>query len=314
MAGERSGAKATAARSKRFGRVTALCAMLVMLFVALVGVGCGDAVDGTDGEGAPPVVVADTTFMADIVRNVAGDRLEVVSLVPSGADPHSFEPTPQDARLVAECEAVVINVTGLVPQLDDLVSAVDDSGVTVIEAAVGLATAPDDPHLWLDPVMVIGYVANIAEGLATLDPSGGDSYHSQAQDYEGQLRELDSWIAGRVSTLPPERRLLVTNHKSLSYFAQRYGFRIVGAVFPTVSGQGTPSARQVAGLVNEIKSSGAPAIFLETGSNADLANRVAEEAGAVVVTDLYIASLGDEASTYIEMMRRNVTLIVEALR
>lgn len=314
MAGERSGVKPTAKWSKCFDRVAALCAALVMLLVALVGVSCGDTVDGVDGGGAPPVVVADTTFLADIVRNVAGDSVEVVSLVPSGADPHSFEPTPQDARLIAECEAVVINVTGLVPQLDDLVSAVDDSDITVIEAAAGLSRAPDDPHLWLDPIMVIGYVANIADGLAKLDPSGGDSYHTRAKEYDKQLRELDSWIAGRVSALPLERRLLVTNHESLSYFAQRYGFRIVGAVFPTAGGQGTPSARQVAELVNDIKSSGAPAIFLETGSNADLAHRVAEEAGAVVVTDLYVASLGDEASTYIEMMRRNATLIVEALQ
>ena len=313
MKGERTSVMTSAAQTKSLGRRGAVRFALMLVVVGLAMLGCGKTGDGVGGDGAP-VVVADTTFMADIVQNVAGESFRVVPLVPSGADPHSFEPTPQDAKSVAECEAVVINVTGLVPQLDDLISAVGDSGVTVIEAAAGLSGAPDDPHLWLDPIMVISYVATIAQGLAELDPAGADSYRSRAETYKTQLRELDSWIADEVSVLPSEQRLLVTNHKSLSYFAGRYGFRVVGALFPTVSGQGTPSAQEVVALVNDIKSSGAPAIFLETGSNTDLARQVARETGVAVVDDLYIASLGDEASTYIEMMRRNVTLIVDALK
>jgi len=260
------------------------------------------------------VVLTDTTFLADIVQNVAGERMAVSALLPVGSDPHSFEPTPQDARRIAESTAIVINVVGLEPQLDDLLADVAGADVPVIEAAAGLAGASEDPHVWLDPTLVMSYVENVARRLAEIDPAGAADYQANAETYRGELQELDTWIAEQVAAIPAERRLLVTNHDSLGFFAARYGFTIVGSVFPTVSGQGAPSAQQVAALVKEIEDTGAPAIFLETGGNVDLAAQVAKEAGVDVVTDLYIASVGEDAPTYLDMMRRNVGMIVKALR
>lgn len=291
-----------------------VCCAVALLSGALAIAGCGESTGPAGTGGAGPAVMADTSFMADIAQNVAGDRLEVPAILPLGSDPHTFEPTPQDARRIADSAAVIINTTGFVPQLDDLIAGIADDDLLVIEAAAGVEGISQDPHAWLDPVLVVTYAENIAQGLAKVDPGGVSEYRSNAERYSEALRQLDSWIAGRVRTVPAERRLLVTNHESFGYFAKRYGFRIVGTVFPTVSGEGSPSAQQVAKLVEEIKATGAPAIFLETGGNPELARQVARETGAKVVTDLCVASLGDNAPTYLDMMRWNVERIVEALR
>ena len=147
-----------------------------------------------------------------------------------------------------------------------------------------------------------------------MDPKDAAAFRSNADEYSRRLRDLDAWIRTEVSTIPTARRLLVTNHETFGYFAERYGFTIVGTVFRTLGAEGTPSAKQLAQLVAAVREVDAPAIFLETGSNADLAEEVARETGAKVVTDLYAHSLSKNAPDYIEMMRWNVRLIVEALR
>ena len=312
---------------------------LVLLWLAatllggVTGLGCGSGGSGADR--TKPVVLAGASYLADIAQNVAGSRLTVMSLLPLGADPHSFEPTPRDARSVAESRVIIINTPGFEPLVDALVRSAGSSDLVVIEAAAGLvgrrpqsgevaggaddqgkksAGREVDPHFWLDPVKVIAYAENIAKGLSAIDPGGEQTYKMNAEAYAQRLRELDTWIAGQVATIPAARRLLVTNHESLGYFADRYGFEIVGTVFPTLGVEGTPSAKQLVALVAAIRASGAPAIFLEAGSSADLARQVARETGVEVVTDLYTHSLGVQAPTYLDMMRWNVNRIVEALR
>jgi ABC-type Zn uptake system ZnuABC Zn-binding protein ZnuA len=258
--------------------------------------------------------LAETSYLADIAQSVAGDRLEVTSLLPVGMDPHSFDPTPRDAAEVAKARAVIINSPGFEPPVDDLIAGAGRDGLLVIDASAGLPGADVDPHFWLDPTMVVTYVDNIRAGLTTIDPAGAEEYAANAAAYQQRLRELDSWISRRVDAVPASRRLLVTNHESFGRFAERYGFKVVGSVFPSPDAEGTPSAQDIGGLIEQIRATGAPAIFLETGSNPDLANQVARETGVKVVTDLYTHSLGDEAPTYLDMMRWNVTAIVEALR
>lgn len=174
-----------------------------------------------------------------------------------------------------------------------------------------------DPHFWFDPTLVITYVENIRAGLSKADPDGAAVYAANADKYITQLRELDQWIAEQVKQVPPERRLLVTNHESLGYFADRYGFKVVGTIVPNVSPTSSPSAGQLAELVTHIKATGAPAIFLETGTNPQLANQIAKETGLKVETNLYSHSItepGGAAPTYIDMMRYNTKAIVEALK
>jgi ABC-type Zn uptake system ZnuABC Zn-binding protein ZnuA len=291
-------------------------ALVPLLGAALLG-GCDDDGDDgptTGGSAELPLILVDTSFMADITRNVAGDGWSVTSLVPKGADPHSFEPTPQDAQAVARCEAIVISAAGLVPAVDALIAGAGESTPVVIEAAAELPGVDHDPHFWLDPINVIVCAESIAAGLGELDPAGASTYASNAAAYAQDLRELDAWVSEQVATIPVERRLLVTNHESLGRFADRYGFVVVGSIFPSTAGEGSPSARQLASVVDEIRDTEAPAIFLETGGNIDLAEQVAAETGIVVIDDLYTHSLGEEASTYLEMIRWNVTRIVQVLQ
>jgi ABC-type Zn uptake system ZnuABC Zn-binding protein ZnuA len=193
----------------------------------------------------------------------------------------------------------------------------------VIEGTAGISPRKNaglehgvDPHMWLDPNNVIVYVENIRDALIHADPDGAAIYKENADAYIAQLKALDAWIVEQVNQIPAERRLLVTNHEALGYFADRYGFTVIGAVVPGFSTDAAPSAQQMAGLINLIKSSGAPAIFLGQVESDTLAAQIANETSAKVVSDLYFESLteGVPAATYIDMMKHNVTRIVEALK
>lgn len=283
----------------------------------------------------PRILVAES-FLADIVRAVAGGRGSVDTLVPVGIDPHAFQPTPADLRRVAEADLLVVNGVGLEAFLTDLLTAAGE-GKTVIEAASGIplrgigelepATVGEnahdgpehgegDPHLWLDPLLVQRYVDTIAAGLTAADPDGGAAYTSNARAYQSQLSDLDEEIRALLAGVPADKRLLVTNHESLGYFADRYELRVVGTLLPGVGTGSEPSAGQLAALVRRIRLTGAPAVFLEAGVNPQLARQLAEEAGLRVVTDLYTESLTHAtgpAPSYLEMMRHNARSIAAGL-
>jgi ABC-type Zn uptake system ZnuABC Zn-binding protein ZnuA len=273
--------------------------------------------------GSPrPDILTTTTILADIARNVAGDRLVTESLLPFGTDPHSYQPVPQDTKKVNESKVLIINGADYERSLASLLANAGDKK-TLIEASTGLRLRTDpghdqevDPHLWLDPNNVIVYVDNIREGLTHFNPDGADVYQANARAYITQLQELDAWINGQVAQIPPQRRVLVTNHDSVEYFAERYGFKVVGTVIDSFSSDASPSAQQMADLIDRIKLFEVPAIFLDAADNPTLAQQIATETGVKVVTDLHLESLteGAPAGTYIDMMRYNVTKIVEALK
>jgi ABC-type Zn uptake system ZnuABC Zn-binding protein ZnuA len=270
-------------------------------------------------------VLAAETFLADIAQNVAGNRARVDALMPRGVDPHGFEPTPADVRKIADSQVLIVNGAGVEEFLEKLLANAGGKRV-VIEASAGLTSRtptaneirdPDhqgDPHFWLDPNNVIQYVENIRDGLIQADPAGAVAYKANAEAYRAQLQVLDAWIVDQLKPIPPERRLLVTNHESFGYFADRYGFKIIGAIIPSVSTGAAPSAQQLGALVNQIKVSKAKAIFLETGANAQLANQLAQETGVQVVADLSTHSTTEAAPTYIKMMERNTRMIADALK
>jgi ABC-type Zn uptake system ZnuABC Zn-binding protein ZnuA len=270
----------------------------------------------------PPKVLAVESFLADIALNVAGDRLHIDLLIPLGADPHEYQPSPADVAKVADSQALIMNGAGLEGGFLEKLLAAAGSNPRRIEASAGLVsrtptTGESDPHFWLDPILVIRYAENIRDGLGQLDPAGVALYDRNTSAYITQLRQLDDWIRIQVETLPPQKRLLVTNHESLGYFADRYGFRLVGTVIPSVSSDAAPSAQQLAKVVQQIRASGAPAVFLELGANPQLASQVAQEAGVRVVTGLYSETLSPPdgpASTYLAMMRYNTQAIVGGLR
>jgi len=276
----------------------------------------------TDSPKSVPVVVASTTFLADIAQNVAGDRIQVEALLPYGADAHSYQPIPQDVVKIADSNLLIVNGADYEHFLEDIIQSAGGERM-VVEASAGLSLRKDtgsehgvDPHLWLDPNNVVIYVENIRDGFVKFDPEGADVYRANADDYIAQLNLLDGWITEQVASIPAERRLLITNHDSLGYFAERYGFTVIGTVVEGTSSNAAPSAQQMAALIDQIRATGAPAVFLDAAESPTLANQIASDAGVKVVTDLHFSSLtdGPPAGTYIDMMKHNVSQIVEALR
>ena len=302
---------------------------------ALLLSACGSAPRGND-RGLS--ILASTTFLADIARNVTGERASVDSLLPIGTDPHSYQATPSDVVKISESTVLILNGLEYEHFIEPLLENADGERLVITATdgleprALGGTRAEEhaeegmadeeagheagDPHMWLDPNLIIIYVENIRNGLIQADPEGTEVYRVNADAYIAQLEELDEWIVEQVNTVPSERRQLVTNHEALGYFAERYGFEIVDTILPSFSSDASASAREIAAVIEAIKSRGAPAIFLGGVENADLANQIAAETGAKVVDDLQLETLtaGDPAATYIDMMKYNVLLIVEALK
>lgn len=271
-------------------------------------------------------VVAVESFLADITRNVTGERVIVKSLIEEGMDPHTFEPTPSDIITISESRLLIINGAGLESWLNKMVD-LKSITVPVIDASAGLTPRTPsnvelvdettDPHFWLNPINVKTYVTNIRDALIEMDPAGRKIYEKNAKDYLLQLDDLNTWIASQVTQIPPENRLLVTNHESFGYFADHYGFEIVGTIIPSVSTGVMPTAQQLTDLIQKIKSTHARAIFLEAGTNPELAQTIATETGVTIVTGLLTHSLtgaDGPAYTYIDMMKFDTQLIVDALK
>ena len=304
--------------------------IVTLTLSALFLTGCGSASQSSDNA---VKVLASTTFLKDITQNVAGDRLTVDSMLPIGADPHAYQAAPSDVAKISESNLLILNGVEYEHFIEPLLENAGGERI-IVEATAGLEAHPaeehanetesgtghehevGDPHMWLDPNLVITYVENIRDGLIQVDPDGAEIYKANADGYISQLEDLDKWIVEQVNTIPAERRLLVTNHEAVGYFAERYGFEVVGAVIPSLSTDAGTSAKEMSALIEQVKSSGAPAIFLGEVENADLANQIAEEAGVKVVDNLYLESLtdGEPAATYIDMMKHNVTSIVEGLK
>lgn len=281
-----------------------------------------------------PRVLAIESYLTDMTRSVAGDRLEVDTLIPLGVDPHAFEATPKDIARISESSVLIINGAGFEPWMDKtlenaggqrqlieatqgLTSRTAREGEAAMHVEEGNDQETGDPHFWLDPLNAVHYVENIRDGLILADPDGRELYTQNAAAYIDDLKRLDTWIQEQVQTIPPEQRQIVTNHESLGYYADRYGFTVIGTIVPSVSTESSPSAQQLALLVDTIRQSGARVIFLETGANPQLAEQIAQETGVKVVADLYTHSLSGPdgpAPSYMEMMRYNTRTIVDALK
>ena len=271
--------------------------------------------EGTPRADGPLAVVASTTILADLARQVGGPRVEVRSLLPTNADAHDFEPAPEDVATIEDADVVFTVGLGYDDWAADLVEAADTEAAVAV-ATAGVETLADDPHVWFDPIRVKTMVATIAAGLAAVDPDGAATYEARRTAYQAQLDALDAAIAAAVATIPPERRKLVTNHEALGYYAARYGLTVVGTVIPSLETTAEPSAEEIAALLDVIEREGVPAVFAETSANPDLAREVAEQAGVEIVENLYTESLGEPGSgadTYLGLMATDTRLIVEAL-
>jgi ABC-type Zn uptake system ZnuABC Zn-binding protein ZnuA len=264
-------------------------------------------------------ILTTTTVLADLAQNVAGDLATVESLLPPGADPHTYEASPSDVAKVSDSALLIVNGAEYEHSLQPIIDNAEGQR-QIITASAGLESEATgetiNPHFWVNPRFMITYIENIRDGLIQADPAHADTYTANAEAYNTRLNDLDAWAEEQISRLPPDRRLLVTNHDALGYFADRYGLQVVGIIIPSISDEAGTAAAQLASVIDTIKSTGAPAIFLDEVESQSLANQVAAETGAEVVDDLYFESLSaanGPAPTYLEMIRHDVTRIVAAL-
>jgi ABC-type Zn uptake system ZnuABC Zn-binding protein ZnuA len=282
-----------------------VCALLL----ALVS-GCGGSADD-----APVQAVATTTQVADLVRNVAGERASVDSILRPNSDPHDYEPRPSDAVAVSQAHVVFRSGGDLDGWLDDVLDSAggDAERVTLIDS---VRRDGEDPHWWQDPRNAILAVRAIRDALIEADPKGRAGYERRAAAYTRRLRALDAQVASCLGRVPAAQRKLVTTHDALGYYARRYGLRVVGTVIPSLSTQGQASAGDLAELVDTIRREHVRAVFAESSVNASVEDAIAHETGARVGRPLWADSLGpadSDGATYEGSIRANTYAIVEGV-
>ncbi len=302
----------------------------LILLASLLLAACGTPATSSNISSSKLKVVASTTIIGDVVAQVGGDLIQLTVLFPPGADPHSFEPRPQDIAALSKAQVVVLNGLDLEKSLEPALEA--NVKGTIVYASEGIDVLAfeggeqegeehnhhkgSDPHTWMDPNNVIVWVKNIATALGEADPANAKAYQANADAYIAELTELDGWILTQIEQIPVERQKLVTDHRVFGYFVDEYGLEQVGAMVGSFSTNAAPSAQELAALEDEIKAQGVPAVFVGTTVNPELAEQVAQDTGVKLVY-IYTGSLsepGGEADSYIKFMRYNVNAIVEALK
>ena len=285
-------------------RVIGIAVALVLTAVPVAG--CGLVGGGS------PQVLATTTILADFAKQVAGDRMTVGSIVPAGAHVEEYEPRPDDAKRMSEARLVITNGLDLDKWVEQLLGNAKP-GTSVAVVTDGLPDIEENPHMWFDPALARKYVENIRDAFIALDPAGKDVYTANAERYSLQLVSLEAELKAKVATVPADRRKLVTSHDAFPYFAKAFGFEVVGFAQPEPDK--LPSAGELAALVDKVRAARVPAVFSEAGTSPQLAETIAKETGAKVVTDLPTDSLLDKpADSYIGLMRVAVDKIVAALK
>jgi len=318
----------------------------VLILVAVLTASCGTAQNSIKGEDEGKLdVVATTTFVADVVSRIGGEQIKLTVLLPYGANPHSYQPSPRDVAAVHEADVVFANGAGLEVFLEELIAnAGGDAEVVHVSEGVDLRSIDPqaeedheqeesgphdedegsegrqhqgvDPHVWFDPTNVMVWVENIQETLLRLDPQNEEYYREHARSYRSDLENLDAWIREQVEDIPESQRVFVTDHTVFGYFAEEYAFQQVGAVIPAATTEAEPSGKHLAQLSDIIREFDVKAIFVSKDVDPSLSQRIAEDTGVEVV-QLYFGSLteeGGQAGTYISFMRYNVKAIVGALQ
>jgi zinc/manganese transport system substrate-binding protein len=304
--------------------------LLAALATALALTACGSS--GSDNAGtstgaaadAPAAavdaipVVATTTQLGDIVRQLGGEGADVTQILQPNSDPHDYEPRPQDVRETARAKVVFESGDNLDTWMSDVVqqSGGDPAVVTLadsnVEHVAGETSGPEasryDPHWWHDPTNVAAAVPVIRDAMIAANPGDRATYEANAAAYLRKVQALDAGIERCFAAVPPADRKLVTDHDAFNYFAQRYDIDVIGAVIPSQTTQAQPSAGDVARLVKVIREEGVRAVFPESSINAKLARAIANESGATADHTLYGDTLGPQDSsggTYLTMEQAN---------
>ncbi|MBM3561969.1 MAG: metal ABC transporter substrate-binding protein [Alphaproteobacteria bacterium] len=262
-------------------------------------------------------VVASFSIIGDLARQVGGDRVSVTTIVGPDGDAHVYQPSPADGRHIAQARLIFVNGLSFEGWLDRLVRAAKSKG-EVFALGNGIAARKEeegqDPHAWQDVANAKVYVEAIREALIAADPEGAQTYKTNADAYLAKLDALDAEILQTIAALPKERRRVVSTHDAFGYFAARYGIDFIAP--QGVSTEAEVSARDVAKIIDAVKTHKVAAVFIENVADPRLAKRIADETGARMGGVLYSDALSDakgDGATYIDMMRHNVKQLAKAL-
>lgn len=276
-------------------------------------------------------VVATNTVLADLAGNVGGELVSLTTLVPAGADVHTFQTTPSHSITIGEADLIISNGAGFDDFLIPVLSNAQGPGSVHIVASIGIEPflksseeaaghaakaernpgyehSEVDPHFWLDPTLAIHYVELIIEGLTKTDPKNAQQYAKNGKAYVEQLRQLDREIAETLAQISPSRRHLVTFHDAYGYFARRYEWK-VSSFAPSDASDVTPG--DIVSIIELINPEGTPAVFAEPQLNSDVLRQAAQDAGVEV--GIIRSLVDDQTLTYVDMMRDNARSLVENL-
>jgi ABC-type Zn uptake system ZnuABC Zn-binding protein ZnuA len=301
----------------------------IVLLLTLMLAACG----ASGPAGAPPTsapaasgaqvhAVTTMSVLADMVKQVGGPRVSAENIIPVGAGPEDYQPSPQDAQKIAEADIVFFNGHGLEDWLDGLFSSAGKPDQPRVEVSASLQAVgvggeefkEGNPHFWLSAAYGAKYAAAIRDALIKVDPAGQPVYEANAGAYIAQLNALNAELKQQAATLPEASRKLVTNHDAFPYFAQEYGFTVVGDILGNPESE--PAAGDLARLAQAIKEQNVKAIFSESQFSPRLTATISQEAGVQVVANLYTDTLDPEAgvNSYVDLLRYNMKTVVEALQ
>ncbi len=265
-------------------------------------------------------VVATASMIADMAANIAGDAADIQTIVPIGGDPHIYEPTPSDAKLVASADLILKNGLTFEGWLSELIenSGTKARAVTVTEGIEPIQSIKyknaTDPHAWMEAQNGIIYCENIAKALTELSPENAQMFAFNLEVYKKQLEETDRYIRAEIEKIPSQKRTLITSHDAFQYYGRRYGIRL-----ESVLGTSTDADAQTSDIIRlnkVIAENDVPAIFIESTINPKLLEQIAKDNKIEIGGKLYSDSIGDKnspAPTYIDMLRHNTDVIVKAL-
>lgn len=267
-------------------------------------------------------VVSSFSVLGDMVQQVGGEHVNVQTLVGPDGDPHTFEPSPQDSALLSKADVVVVNGLGLEGWVDRLIKASGFKGELVV-ASNGVKThtldedgkTVTDPHAWNSAANGALYAQNILNGLVAASPQDKAALEVSGQRYIGQLKELDSWAESQFSTIPQEKRKVLTSHDAFGYFGRAYGVTFLAP--QGLSSESEASAAQVGALITQIKADGVHTWFMENQLDPRLVKQIASATGAQAGGELYPEALskpGGVADSYVKMLRHNVELIAASMK
>ncbi|WP_445989558.1 metal ABC transporter solute-binding protein, Zn/Mn family [Chromobacterium haemolyticum] len=279
-------------------------------------------------------VVASFSIVADMTREIGGDRVEVSSLVGPDQDAHVFQPSPADVKKVAGAKLLVTNGLGMEGWMVRLSKAAHFKGVQV-EAGKGIKTreAEDedhhghdhghaghghgaiDPHAWHDPKRVLTYIRNIEAGLSQADPAGKQEYARRAAEYAAKVKEMDAWAAKAFAAVPAAKRKMLTSHDAFAYLGERYQLQVLA--IQGVSTESEASAKAVARLVRQVRQEKVSAVFMENMTDKRLLEQLSREAKVTIGGKLYADALSGPsgpAPSYLAMFRYNVDTILKSFK